>query len=159
MVSGDTPSLDTGPGDVWIEVSDSQKKFHPDEGDLDDETYDEHRLTFEVITWTRKPSPSVLYRDYLPILEDRGVDKRSLEVFVAHLLAHEQRKIEKALQDPQQSFKWLQDNFSTYTDRPEETKRDSAPNGLEPAIKMLLEVDALPLSTIGSVLTEQIERI
>jgi len=126
--------------DVWIEVSDSQRKFRPHDEDLNEETYDPLRLTFEIVTWSRKPSPSVLYRDYLSILEDRGISKTSLEIFLVDHFKKEKQKLEAAMNDPQQSYKWLQDNFSTTGDRGDSAVRDLNPNGLAPTMKVLLEV-------------------
>jgi len=91
--------------EIWIEVSDSQRKFRPHDEDLKDDTFDPQRLTFEVNTWPRKPTPSVLYRDYLPILEDRGVSKTVLEIFFVNLLKQEKQKLELAISERSQSYK------------------------------------------------------
>lgn len=99
--------------ETWIEVSDSQRKFQPHDEDLQEDTCDPLRLTFEVVTWSKKPSPSVLYRDYLPILEDRGVSKTTLEIFLVDLLQQEKKKLEAAISEQSQCYKWLQINSQT----------------------------------------------
>jgi len=131
--------------EIWIEVSDSQRKFRPHNEDLKDDTFDPQRLTFEVNTWPRKLTPSVLYRDYLPILEDRGVSKTVLEIFLVNLSKQEKQKLELAISERNQSYKWLQDNFLANSDHVVESKaaRDTAPSGLAPTMKLLLEVRIL----------------
>lgn len=86
--------------DIWIAVSKSQKKWEPHLEDADGLAYDDVRLTFHVNSWSRKPTRSTLYVEYLPILEDRGVSKAALQDFVTRIFDDESKTLQVALEDP-----------------------------------------------------------
>lgn len=58
--SADTASV--ADREIWIEISESQLKFEAHAEDLDDQTYDRDRVTFEVLKWTRSVSASSTLR-------------------------------------------------------------------------------------------------
>jgi len=112
MISGPPQSSE----DFWIEVNDSQRKFEVHREDLNDTTFDTDRLTFEVISWSRKPACSSLYTEFLPILEHRGVSRVRLEAFVASCMDRARDDVEDAVYDrvsngSRTTFKWIKDNF------------------------------------------------
>lgn len=99
--------------EFWIEVNDSQRKFEVHREDLNDTTFDTDRLTFEVISWSRKPACSSLYTEFLPILEHRGVSRSRLEGFVASCMDKARDDVEDAVYDGELLFKWIKDNFGS----------------------------------------------
>ncbi|KAI9718001.1 MAG: hypothetical protein M1828_006991 [Chrysothrix sp. TS-e1954] len=101
------PQMDSN--NIWIEISPSQQKFDVHLEDLSDDTFDQERLVLEVLDWSRPPSRSLVYLDYLPILEDRGVSKSSIERFVLDHLDDEIAQIEAVLEDNATFVKWLDD--------------------------------------------------
>lgn len=64
--------------DIWIEVTPSQRKFHRHPEDLEDDTFDPKRTTFEVVAWSLLPTPARLSPTLIPILLDRGVPEQAL---------------------------------------------------------------------------------
>jgi len=116
MISGPPQSSE----DFWIEVNDSQRKFEVHREDLNDTTFDTDRLTFEVISWSRKPACSSLYTEFLPILEHRGVSRVRLEAFVTSCMDRARDDVEDAVYDrvsngSRTTFKWIKDNFDSTT--------------------------------------------
>jgi hypothetical protein len=109
MISGPPQSSE----DFWIEVNDSQRKFEVHREDLNDTTFDIDRLTFEVISWSRKPTCSNLYLEFLPIMEHRGVSRSRLDAFVASCMDKARDDVEDAVYDREMLFKWIKDNFGS----------------------------------------------
>jgi len=130
------------PGDIWIEVADSQRKFVPHVDDKDESKYDPERLTFEVLSWARTPVKSNLYMDYLPILENRGVSRHVLKKFVEDALEHEKDRFLSALKDEVSLLKWIQDeSFSSRAGSTASIRwRGDFPWARGDRAKMLLEV-------------------
>jgi len=138
MISPPVKGYESDEADVWIEVSDSQRKFRPHLEDQDEFTCDTARLTFGVITWTRKPTTSALYRDFLPVLEDRHVPRESLTAFVVGSLQAEEWQLKDALMDSKQLYRYMQDRWFNF-------EHDDVPAPQQfhtpsTEIKMLLEV-------------------
>lgn len=129
----DDPS--TGDEGVWIEVNNSQRKFEVHHEDLDDATYDRDRLTFEVVAWSRKPSTSTLYPDFLPIMEHRGVTRATFKDFVNQSMDEARQDVQKAVSSRQQLYRWLQDTFNLDAPVIKTGFSDTLP--AEKAIKML----------------------
>jgi len=109
MISGPPQSSE----DFWIEVNDSQRKLEVHREDLNDTSFDADRLTFEVISWSRKPTCSSLYLEFLPILEHRGVSRARLEAFVATCMDRARDDVEDAVYDRELLFKYIKDNFGS----------------------------------------------
>jgi len=123
MISGPPQSSE----DHWIEVNDSQRKFEVHREDLDDDTFDPDRLTFEVISWSRKPSCSSFYLEFMPILEHRGVSRARLEAFVASCMDKARDDVEEAVYDRALLFKWIKDNFGSTPRTVEDTTAKQLP--------------------------------
>lgn len=121
--------------DIWIEVTDSQKKFavHPE--DLRDNACATNRITFEVISWSRKPTKSCLYFEFLPILEDRGVPRAVLRSFIEKSLDDEQEVIDKAMSSRDLLYKWVQEKYSFEDESERSNYIDPPPS--EKVLKML----------------------
>ena len=113
--------------EFWIEVNDSQRKFEVHREDLNDATFDPNRITFEVISWSRKPACSSLYTEFLPILEHRGVTRATLEAFVASCMDKARDDVEDAVYDRELLFKWIKDNFGSTTRTTEDSMAKQLP--------------------------------
>ena len=93
--------------EIWIEIASSQKKFEPHAEDRSDTTFDNHRLTFEVVNYSRSLSPDRLHIDFLPILQDRKVLFGSLARFVQEALEEEQKRLLEAIENPVELHRWV----------------------------------------------------
>lgn len=94
--------------DIWIRVNSTQKKFERHVDDRAEFTFDELRLSFDVVQWSRKPSRSAFYHEYLPILEDRGVTRESCRCVVQDWLEAEKVAALKAMSHSMQALEWMQ---------------------------------------------------
>lgn len=94
--------------DVWIKTSASQRKWHRSEADYCDDTFDPLRLTFEVLTWTKKLTSSRLYFDHLPILLHRGVPAQVFKEATLKKLASEEKEVTRVCNDSQDCARWIQ---------------------------------------------------
>jgi hypothetical protein len=103
----------TSRDEIWLEVNRSQQKFEVHSEDLFDTTFDTNRLTFEVISWSRSPSKSSLYVEFLPILESRGVSRHTLVDFVKNSMNEAKQEVDNAQRDKVQLSKWVQENLSS----------------------------------------------
>lgn len=108
--------------DVWIKTTPSQRKFYRNPEDLHDDKYDRHRLTFEVLEWSRKVSTSRFYLDHLPILEDRGVTRDVFERALHVELDLEREGAHRAWSNSFACARWLQANTSMVTTQSESTE-------------------------------------
>lgn len=102
--------------DVWIELSESQRKFIRHHEDYDDERCDPLRLTFEVNSWAEKPSKSSLSLEYPPILEDRGVSRLALYNLVQEGFQAQYQAAHDAVTYSSSTRRWLQENCNFITD-------------------------------------------
>lgn len=127
--------------DVWIEVTESQRKFLPHVVDRSNNTFDHNRLTFEVLNWARRPSPSILYRDYLPILEDRKVTRDSMIAFVQKAMEAEESSLMLALEDDIVLYKYVQDRWFDF--EVDFNSENPQARTLSAKVKMMLEVSLL----------------
>ena len=105
--------------DVWIRVNSTQQKFRRHEEDEQDLHFDPLRLSFDVVQWSRKPSTSTFYHEYLPILEDRGVPRDNCNDIVLEWLKTERKEAEQALSHSMRTLEWIQSKravLSTYAE-------------------------------------------
>ena len=109
-------NLNNNNEDVWIEFTPSQTKWRRHFADYHEDTFDPQRLTFEVSDWSRRPTSSTLYLEYLLILEDRGVPRTALAQFVSHMLSSYSEQFRPAITDPRSLRQWLQENSRFVTD-------------------------------------------
>lgn len=122
IVSGPSSSQETEDLDEWIEITTSQQKFKPHPEDLDDTTFDAHRMAFEVLKTSAFPSKAGLHTAFLPILVDRGVPRENIIDMVQDSLLFEENLILSLLDQPIRLRRWLRDEIS----RSEGTSRSSS---------------------------------
>lgn len=127
---------------VWLEVNDSQQKFECHTEDYDEKSYDPRRMTFEVVSWSRRPSPSEFYVDYLPILEDRGVHRTCMKKFVLESLDGAREDLQTSLGSPETFLRWLDTNIpvSDETLDGKDVLKAMMPKSRGGKVKKLLEV-------------------
>ena len=89
---------------AWIEIADSQSKFEGHNGCQYDR--DDKRLTFEVLSFSRFPSPAKSNTQLMPILISRGVNETRLEKD----LQEKAKKLLDSMQDPLSLRAWNQDH-------------------------------------------------
>ncbi|KAI9652573.1 MAG: hypothetical protein M1831_006676 [Alyxoria varia] len=115
IVQRETPDTE---GAIWIELSKSQRKFYRHEEDFDDSAcYDPVRLTLNISCWPEKPVPSTLYREFLPILEDRGVPRATLIDYVAETMQSYTSQWLEAVDSGVALRRWLQETETFTTDQ------------------------------------------
>ena len=105
-------------GDIWIELSKSQMKFNRHREDLiNSSNYDPIRLSLSISRWPEKPVPCVLYREFLPILEDRGVPRATLINYVVNTMQSYTDQWLDAVDSGISLRRWLQETEAFSTDR------------------------------------------
>ncbi|KAL9095038.1 MAG: hypothetical protein Q9165_002640 [Trypethelium subeluteriae] len=107
----------------WIEIKESQLKFHPHDDDLEDANYDSQRLAFEVLKYSKPLTSSTLNLAFIPILQDRGVSIDSVCCQVRDHLDFERANLLQALNGPTSLRRWITARYTL----PEDNDRD---NGL-----------------------------
>lgn len=106
-------SYDTAHGrdlEEWIEIAESQKKISWRQEDMDDLTCGDS-WTFEVVKFTHRLRSSELHIDFLPILEDRGVPRATLEDYVHRQIMLETDQLTACLDDPVSLRVWVHQHF------------------------------------------------
>ena len=94
-------------GDIWIEVTPSQRKFYRHPEDLKDNTFDARRTTFEVVTWSVPAAPARLSYTLIPILIDRRVPEQALHDLFQVSLAYEKKVLMDIAQNPRLLHRWV----------------------------------------------------
>ena len=130
--------------DIWIEVTPSQRKFHQHPEDLEDNTFDRRRTTFEVITWSMPPTSARLSPTLIPILVDRGVPEQALHDLFHASLAYERKSLMDAVQNPQLLYRWVYSKASQDGQEDTEVWLGSLPLSKPKAALYLLEHGFLP---------------
>ena len=139
MISGETFSRDPEHTEIWIKISDSQRKFLPHESDRHDETYDKFRLTFEVRDYSSSPSPSDLHISFIPIMFDRGIPKETIADFMNECLDADRSQLLDVVTDPLKMHDWIYRNGSKSSNGNDVAWQASSPAFLEDRISFLLE--------------------
>lgn len=116
IVSGPTQNACPEDLKVWIEISQSQKKFEPHDEDTDDE-YDFNRWNFEVLKVTHPVTENTLNVAFIPILEDRGVLHADLVSFVKGIMASQRRELIDCAKNPIELRVWVHKNMVRDSDR------------------------------------------
>lgn len=107
-VCGEPSTTDPSELAIWIEVTESQQKFQPHDEDLrDDLNYDIHRLTFDYVNHSSRPSPAPLHISFIPILADRGVPQNDIAKLAKACLDAERQKLLETLLEPVKLYHWL----------------------------------------------------
>jgi hypothetical protein len=107
--------------DIWIEIYPSQLKWHIEAPGAISFAIDEAHRTFEALRWTAPTKPAALPLQFLPILENRAVDKTVMRNAIAHVLinglTYEIALQKAAMECPQALRKWNKDNQPSVEDR------------------------------------------
>jgi hypothetical protein len=156
IVSGESFSKDPEDLDFWIQINDSQLKFNPHQEDLLDTTYDPIRLTFEVTNYSTAPCASELHIAFIPILEDRGVDRNTIANIMTTQLDADRTELLDSLVDSTRMYEWVHRNGNKTSFGVDLSWHASLPVALEEKIKLMLESGFLP--TKAPYLASAIER-
>jgi hypothetical protein len=113
MISGATDSHNADDHKIWIEITASQSKFQAHDADFADDSFDEHRLTFEVVKSSSMPSTAGMNLAFLPILEDRGVPRERLERILSDRLDRDRAELLSILHDTIALRKWVHEQCSS----------------------------------------------
>ncbi|KAK1474004.1 RNA-directed RNA polymerase [Colletotrichum tamarilloi] len=104
---------DTG-SDIWIETWPSQRKW-------DCDFIQQEYRTLEIKNVAAEPRSASLNIQFLPILEDRAIDKQAMRKVVGDNLLHQlsdEFKVQKdALKHPLQFRQWVNENFAARKER------------------------------------------
>ncbi|KAK8177893.1 RNA dependent RNA polymerase-domain-containing protein [Phyllosticta citrichinensis] len=103
--------------EIWIEVTESQRKFWPHKDDYNDSLYDPQRLTFDLHSITDQASSSKIYLSFFPILLDRGVPEETLTGLIGRYMEQERTKLVESSEGPVSLRKWVNDQNSTKEER------------------------------------------
>ncbi len=140
-------SPDKPQSDTWIEVTPSQRKFNRHAEDLEDDTFDPMRTTFEVITWSMSVTSARLSPTLIPILVDRRVPEQALHDIFQTSLAYERKKLMDAVQNPYLLYRWVYSKASVLPDEREDAQAawlGSLPFSKPKAALYLLEQGFVP---------------
>ncbi|KAM0713591.1 hypothetical protein Q7P37_010553 [Cladosporium fusiforme] len=85
---------------IWIEIAPSQLKINPRSKDKDGSQCDADRWSFDVVKYNGIPRISQIYRDFLRILEDRGVPRRILLELISEQVVISIQEWQDASRDP-----------------------------------------------------------
>jgi hypothetical protein len=97
--------------EIWIEISDSQRKFFPHDEDIP-QPIDPNRWTFEVLRYSHKLDSAALHLSFVPILLDRGVHLEELQNLVIDALNKEKIDLQSAVKDPVRLRAWINQHYS-----------------------------------------------
>ncbi|KAJ4346166.1 hypothetical protein N0V95_005630 [Ascochyta clinopodiicola] len=139
MISAESFSKDPEDLAIWIKISDSQLKFEPHEADLHDDTFDPHRLTFEVSSFTSSPTHSELHISFIPIMADRGVPRAVIAECINARLDTDRAGLLERLADPVKMYEYVHRNGASSSDGADMQWQATLPVMLEEKIKLLLE--------------------
>lgn len=140
MVSAESYTRNPDDRSIWLEITDSQKKFEPHPEDMSDHLpYDPDRLTFELCAYSSQPDTSDLHVSFIPIMNDRGVPKEVLASFVTERLNLERSQLLEILPDPLKMYDWVFKQSSTAQNSEEIRWQAALPHTLPNKIKLLIE--------------------
>lgn len=142
MLSTCLDTADPYHSSIWIEVSDSQRKFKPHEDDIESD-FDPCRFTFDLHSTTGTAVPSSVYLSFFPILQDRGVPASSLKNLFKGHIDKEREKLLDAIKNPVHLRKWVNEQNSLAEERnrqdDEMTWQGGMPLQLQEKVALLLE--------------------
>lgn len=102
--------------EIWIETYPSQRKWLMDWSSADD-----HHRTLEIRGWASIPKSASFNLQFLPVIEDRAVNKDSMREAIGNLLKANLRNEldgqKRALQTPLQFRRWTHENATNKHDR------------------------------------------
>lgn len=113
--SGPMDSTFANDNEVWIEISNSQRKFFPHDEDTP-QSFDSNRWTFEVVKYTQKLRSAALHLAFVPILLNRGVHLEDMQKLVVGALNNEKDDLLSAAKDPIKLRAWINQRYSCVED-------------------------------------------
>jgi len=93
--------------DVWVNITRSQMKINPRPSDLLDQTFKPDTWTFELVDHSGALKSSSLYLDFLPILESRGVPRKTLMKVIEQQIQLDFDDLITALGKPEDLRRWF----------------------------------------------------
>ena len=142
-ISASTDTTSPKHRDIWIEIKDSQLKFSPHDDDLDDDKFDDLRLSFEVLKYSKPLTSSTLNLAFIPILQDRGVPMDKICDQIEHYLKFEREALIQSLRDPRSLRTWINSQYAFLDDNDREREiawLGGLPFSLVEKVIILLEV-------------------
>lgn len=99
--------------DIWIEIRESQLKVQPRASDMKKPTCerDHDRWSFDVVSYSKPLKMSYLYRDFMPVLEDRHVPRDAIIGVVEDRLKPVHLELMEAMQRPDLLAVWRYKHF------------------------------------------------
>ncbi|KAF2466417.1 uncharacterized protein BDR25DRAFT_377566 [Lindgomyces ingoldianus] len=161
MISAESYTKDPDHLDIWIQINDSQLKFIPHADDWFFESYNQLRLTFELVNFSSPPTPSDLHISFIPIMVDRGVPIGVIAKLTESRLSFEREQLLEILSDPVRVYDWVhKQGGSGLRDVDTIRWQASLPQSLDEKVKFLLQSGFSPIesSYLSKCLLRFIER-
>ncbi|OQN96199.1 hypothetical protein B0A48_17706 [Cryoendolithus antarcticus] len=98
--------------EVWIEIRKRQLKVQVRDEDLRLDTCEPDRWSFDVVSWSKPLQVSEVHRDFMPILEDRGVPRSILRSIVQERLNRCTDELASITHDPVALTMWRHKHFA-----------------------------------------------
>ena len=128
---------------IWIQIRKSQLKVQVREQDFT-EACEAGRWSFDVNSYSHALRPSEVHRDFMPILEDRGVPRTALKELVDRSLRDQTSELLQALSDPVALTLWRYRNFGHRDENLQMEARGLPPSSSERAQLFLERAGYLP---------------
>lgn len=108
--------------DVWIQLRPSQRKVGVRAEDCD-ERCEADRWSFDLVSWTKPATHAHIHKDFIPVLEDRGVPRETILAVIDDTVNIPIDEIQEAIQDTVKFTIWSHENFGRdYDDQPNKTR-------------------------------------
>jgi hypothetical protein len=129
------------PRSLRLTISPSQTKFKSHDVDLAGYTLpeDSGRMTFEVRDYSKPLRPASLFEDFIPILEERGVDREVLGKLIRRAITSQVDEAKAALDDRFSLRQWVHDSIAQESGQNKPTTESSLPPSTRARIMLLLD--------------------
>lgn len=128
---------------IWIQIRKSQLKVQVRQEDFT-EACEKGRWSFDVNSQSHALQPSEVHRDFMPILEDRGVPRSALKELVDRGLREHTTELLQALTNPAALALWRCKHFGYRDKTPQMEDRGLPPSVSERAYVLLERAGYLP---------------
>jgi hypothetical protein len=108
--------------EVWIQLRPSQRKVEIRAEDFSDERCEANRWCFGLITWSRPATNSHIHKDFIPVLEDRGVSRETILSVIGATVDLPIEEIREAVQDTAKFAIWSSEKCGRDVDPPKTTR-------------------------------------
>lgn len=115
-VSGSYETSNPDDLEIWIQLRPSQRKVIPRAEDSDERRCEANRWCFGLITWSRPVRHSHIHKDFLPVLEDRGVSRETILAVISATVDLPIEEIREAVQDTAKFAIWSSENCGRESD-------------------------------------------